>query len=294
MIRSMTGFGRAKYENEGREYIIEIKSVNHKYCDISVRLPRSISYLEEKVKKEISNKISRGKVEVNITFNNSSTLGKNIKINKQLAEIYINQLKELVQETGIINDISAITISKMPDVLEIQEDNDDEEKIWNELNIALVQALNNFIKMRELEGNKLCEDMKQRINFISNKVSSISEKSTGLIEEYVVKLETRIKEILKTDIIDQSRLAQEVVIYSDKCSIEEEITRLKSHIIQLNDLLNKNEYIVAGKRLDFIVQEMNRETNTIGSKSGSLDITNSVIDMKTELENIREQIQNIE
>lgn len=294
MIRSMTGFGRAKYENEGREYIIEIKSVNHKYCDISVRIPRSISYLEEKVKKEISNKISRGKIEVNITFNNSSMLGKNIKINKQLAKNYIEQLKELVQETNIINDISAMNISKMPDVLDIQEDNDDEEKIWYELNIVLLQALDNFINMRELEGNKLCEDMKQRINFISDKISFISEKSTRLIEEYVVKLETRIKEILKTDIIDETRLAQEVVIYSDKCSVEEEITRLKSHVLQLNDLLNKNEYIVAGKRLDFIVQEMNREINTIGSKSGSVDITNSVIDMKTELENIREQIQNIE
>lgn len=293
MIRSMTGFGRAKYENEGREYIIEIKAVNHKYSDISVRIPRNISYLEEKIKKEVSNKISRGKIDINITFNNNSTIGKNVKINKDLAKIYINQLNELVEKTGIRNDISAMSISKMPDVLEIQED-EDEEKIWNEMKIPVSDALDSFIKMRECEGNKLCEDMKNRIGFISDKISIISENSTRLIGEYVVKLETRIKELLKTDVVDQTRLAQEVVIYSDKCSIEEEITRLKSHVLQFNELLDKEEYIVAGKRLDFIIQEMNRETNTIGSKSGSLEITNSVIDMKTELENIREQIQNIE
>lgn len=293
MIRSMTGFGRAKYINEGREYTAEIKAVNHKYSDISVRMPRSISYLEEKIKKEVSSKVARGKVEVNITFNNSSPIGKNIKINKEIAKTYIAQLNELISETDIRNDISAMSISKLPDVLEIQED-DDEEKIWNEIQNPLKEALESFIKMREIEGNKLCEDIKKRIEFISEKTDFISQNSTRLIEEYVVKLETRIKEILKTDVIDQTRLAQEVVIYSDKCSIEEEVTRLKSHVLQFNELLNKNEFIVVGKRLDFIIQEMNRETNTIGSKSGSLDITNSVIDMKTELENIREQIQNIE
>lgn len=293
MIRSMTGFGRAKYEHEGREYIIEIKSVNHKYCDISVRMPRAISYLEEKVKKEVSNTISRGKIEVNITFNNSSTAGKNIKINKDIAKTYIEQLNELVKETDIRNDISAMSISKLPDVLEIQQD-DDEELIWYEMQIPLKEALDAFVKMRETEGNKLCEDIKNRIKLISDKITVVSQNSTRLIEEYVVKLETRIKELLKTDIVDQTRLAQEVVIYSDKCSIEEEVTRLKSHIQQLNELLNKKEYVVVGKRLDFIIQEMNRETNTIGSKSASLEITNSVIDMKTEIENIREQIQNIE
>ncbi len=217
--------------------------------------------------------------------------GKNVKINEELAKIYIESLKKLAQDNNINDDISVTEISKFPDILSI-ENVEDEEIIWNELSKCLNEAINGFIEMRQAEGNKIKEDLLKRIESVSNKVYEISNNSTGLVEEYVVKLETRIKEILKTDVIDKERLAQETVIYADKCSIEEEITRMNSHIAQFKHFLDSNEPI--GKKIDFLMQEMNREINTVGSKSGSLFITNTVIEIKTELEDIREQIQNIE
>ena len=291
MIKSMTGFGRAKYENEGRQYIVEVKSVNHRYNDINVKLPRNISYMEEKIKKVVSNYVTRGKIDVFVTFNNYSTIGKNIVINKEIAQMYITQLKEIAKETGLEENIPITEISKFPEVLTIQE-NSDEEVISNELEQCLNQAMVNFVEMREIEGIKIAEDLLKRIDIIFGKIEEITMYSTRLIEEYIVKLETRIKELLKTDVIDETRIAQEVVIYADKSSIEEEITRLKSHIYQLKPLLNSNN--ATGKKIDFIIQEMNRETNTIGSKSNSLEITKLVVDIKTEIENIREQVQNVE
>ena len=290
MIKSMTGFGRAKYDIDGRQYIVEIKSVNNRYCDISVKIPRNISYLEEKVKAEISKLVSRGKVDVFITFYNNSTKGKTIKFNNELAEIYITELKKMAIKNGINQDIQVTEISKFPDILTIEND-EDEELIWNELKVPLIEALNSFIEMRETEGKKLYEDIEKRINNIDLIVEKISENSTRLIKDYIVKLETRIKELINTDNIDENRLAMETVIYADKSSVEEEITRLKSHISQFRNLINGN---VVGKKIDFLIQEMNRETNTIGSKSSSIDITNMVIDMKTEIEDVREQVQNIE
>lgn len=290
MIRSMTGYGRGKYENDGREYLIEIKSVNNRYCDISVKLPRSISYLEEKIKKEITSKVSRGKIDVFVTFYNNSTSGKNIKFNRELASMYIAELRELAKDNLLKDDIKVTEISKFPDVLTIEND-EDEELIWNELKLPLTEAINNFVDMKEIEGKKIYEDLTNRIEDIQGKINIISENSTRLIKDYIVKLETRIKELLNTDNIDENRLAMETVIYADKCSVEEEITRLNSHVYQFKELIKGN---VAGKKLDFLIQEMNRETNTIGSKSSSIEITNLVIEMKTQIEDIREQIQNIE
>lgn len=290
MIKSMTGYGRGKYEVDSREYTVEIKSVNNRYCDVSIKLPRSISYLEEKIKKEITNKVSRGKIDVFISFYNNSTKGKSIKFNRELAGIYINELRELAKENGIKDEIQVTDISKFPDVLTI-ENEEDEELIWNELKHPLEEAIKNFIAMKELEGSKIYEDLTYRIENIKNKVDIISENSTRLIKEYIVKLENRIKELIDSDKIDENRLAMETVIYADKCSVEEEITRLNSHIYQFKELIKEN---VVGKKLDFIIQEMNRETNTIGSKSSSIEITNLVVEIKTQIEDIREQIQNIE
>ncbi len=291
MIKSMTGFGRAKLVKDLREYQVEMKSVNHKYSDINVKLPRSISYLEEDIRKIVLSKIKRGKVEVFITFDNYSDEGKNIIINKEIAKVYINNLKELADEENISSNIEVIEISKLPDVLTIKNV-ENEEKIKEEIVQAVTEATEKLVNMRKIEGEKIATDLLNRINNIDVIVKEISQLSTGLIEEYVVKLENRIKEILKTEQVDKTRLAQEVVIYSDKCSIEEELTRLNSHIAQFKDLLNSEDAI--GKKLDFLIQEMNRETNTIGSKSVNLEITNKVIDIKTILEDIREQIQNIE
>lgn len=292
MIRSMTGYGKQSLNVEKRGYQVEIKSVNHRYLDINIKLPKSISYLEDTIKKEISAKIKRGKIDVFITFENNSQEGKNITINKELAKLYIEQLKELAQEEKILNNIEVMDIAKLPDILIVKNDEED-EKIQNELIEVVQGAISKIIEMKNIEGNKIEQDLLQRIDKIENKIVEISAKSTGLIEEYVVKLEKRIKEILKTEELDKSRLAQEVVIYADKCSIEEEVTRLKSHIYQFRNLISNNNETI-GKKLDFLIQEMNRETNTIGSKANNLEITNGVIDIKTELEDIREQIQNIE
>ena len=292
MIKSMTGYGRSIYENEGREYIIEIKSVNNRYSDINIKSPRSLNYLEEEIKKEILNNVARGKIDVYISFNNNSDLGKKINLNTEIAKKYIDELKKLADETNIINNINIMDISRFPDVLNIRIEEEAEEKIKEELLITLRKAIESFIDMRIKEGAKIKQDLEQRITQIEPNIKNISNISSGLVEEYIVKLEERIKELLKTDIIDKNRLAQEVVIYSDKCSVEEEITRLKSHISQFLNLLNSE--VAVGKKLDFLIQEMNRETNTIGSKANNLEITNYVVEIKTELENIREQIQNIE
>lgn len=291
-MKSMTGFGRSKLDINSREYIVEIKSVNHKYNDISIKIPRIISSYEEKIKKIISNFVSRGKVDVFITFNNYSSEGKNIVINKDLAQNYINEMNNLVNETGIESSINVTEVLKFPDVLQVKIEEDESEVIWNELEQCITQAVINFVNMREVEGERIKQDLFQRINNVENLVNVICKYSTGLIEDYVVKLRERIKEILNVDVIDETRLAQEIVIYADKCSIEEEIIRLKSHIMQFKNLLDTKEPI--GKKIDFLIQEMNRETNTIASKSVKLEITNIVIEIKSIMEDIREQIQNIE
>ena len=291
-MKSMTGYGRAKLQKESREYIVEIKSVNHKYLDMNIKLPRNLFCMEDRVRKSISNKISRGKIDVFITYINNGIEGKNILINKDIARLYIKELEELANENNIASGLRATEISKLPEVLNIVIDEDDEDKIWSDLNECLEEALSNFVNMRETEGERIKLDLGERLNEINENVAKIIQNSTGLIEEYVVKLRNRIKEMLDTDIVDETRLAQEIVIYSDKISIEEEITRIKSHIEQFRTLLDEKDPI--GKKADFIIQEMNRETNTMGSKSGSIDIINLVIKIKTQIEDIREQIQNIE
>ena len=291
-MNSMTGFGKSKIERNGREYGIEIKSVNHRYCDISVKLPRSISFYENEIKKFISTKVARGKIDVFVDFSDYTAEENSVIINKDLAKIYIKQLKELAEEEGLDANLRVIDISKMPDVLQLKSDNTENDEILKDLLDCLNEAVNNFVSMRASEGEKIKADLLRRLNNIRALVQEISQNTTGLMEEYVVKLRERIKEILKTDSVDEQRLAQETVIFADKSSIEEELTRLDSHIHQFDDIINSQGSI--GKKLDFLVQEMNREANTIGSKSVKLEITNLVINIKTELEDIREQIQNIE
>ena len=291
MIKSMTGYGKSSLCINSREYQIEIKAVNHKYIDVNIKLPRIISYLEDEVRKYIISKIKRGKIDIIITFENYGKDGNNIKINTELAKFYIESLKKLAEEENLSTEINVTEITKMPDVLTIKNDINEDE-IKQELLQVLKEATDQLIEMRKKEGAKISVDILNKIDQIEIKTNEILQLSTGLIEEYVVKLEARIKDLLKTDELDKVRLMQEVVIYADKCSIEEEVTRLKSHISQLRNLINIDE--PTGKKMDFLIQEMNRETNTIGSKSNNLDITNDVITIKTILEDIREQIQNIE
>ena len=291
MIKSMTGYGKSNLSINSREYQVEIKTVNHKYIDTNIRMPRTISYLEEDIRKLITSKLKRGKVDISITFENYSKDGNDIRINTELAKVYISNLRKLAEEENLSSNIEVTEITKLPDVLTIKS-NLDEKQIKEEILQVVNDAINQLIDMRKNEGKRISEDILAKISQVEEKKDEIFTLSTGLIEEYVVKLEARIKEILRTEELDKSRLMQEVVIYADKCSVEEEITRLKSHIGQLRSLIDSDE--PSGKKMDFLIQEMNRETNTIGSKANNLEITNGVIDIKTELENIREQIQNIE
>lgn len=291
MIKSMTGYGKSNLSINSREYQVEIKTVNHRYIDVNIKMPKVISYLEEDVRKLISSKLKRGKIDISIVFENYNKNENNISINTELAENYIKSFKELAEKQNINANIEVTEIAKLPEVLTVKTDFN-EEQIKLELLQTLENAVDQLICMRTNEGEKISKDIFDKISQIELKKEEISKLSTGLIEEYVVKLEARIKEILKTDDLDKSRLMQEVVIYADKCSIEEELTRLSSHIEQLRSLIETDE--PSGKKMDFIIQEMNRETNTIGSKSNSLEITNRVVDIKTILEDIREQIQNIE
>lgn len=291
MIKSMTGFGRGKYEKDGRNYSIDIKSVNHKYSDIGIRMPRILNPFEDKIRKKMAESISRGKIDVFVNFENYSNIGNTIHFNLELAKEYVKGLEELAKETGVEYDIDVMALAKMPEVLKVEED-ESEEILGKELMFALEEALKNFVEMREAEGQKLIEDMEKRIAWIEEKVNEIEKYSGTLVQEYMQKLESRVKELMDTKVADENRLAQEIVIFSDKSSIEEELTRLKSHIMQFRNFLKENSPI--GKKFDFLIQEMNREINTIGSKANCLEITNRVIEVKTEIENIREQVQNIE
>ena len=291
MIKSMTGYGKSSLAINLREYQVEMKTVNHKYIDLSIKLPKVISYLEDDIRKIVTSQIKRGKVDIFINFENYSREGNNVKINTELAKMYIEQLKKLAETENLSSNIEVTEITKLPDVLTIKNEID-ENQIKSELLGVINETIKQVIIMRENEGKKLYEDINHKISLIEGKINEIFQLSTGLIDEYVVKLETRIKEILKTEEIDKSRLMQEVVIYADKCSVEEEITRMRSHITQLRGLLEFTE--PTGKKMDFLIQEMNRETNTIGSKANSLEIVDRVVDIKTILEDIREQIQNIE
>ncbi len=291
MIKSMTGYGKSSLSINSREYQVEIKTVNHKYIDVNIKMPRIISYLEEEVRKLVVSRIKRGKVDIQISFENYSQDGNDVKINTELAQIYIQSLRKLAEAENLSSNIEVTEITKLPDVLTIKS-NLDENETKEELLQVVNEAIDKLIQMRKIEGEKISKDILDKIARIEQKNEEIFSLSTGLIEEYVVKLEARVKELLKTEELDKSRLMQEVVIYADKCSVEEEVTRLRSHIYQLRYLINSEEPI--GKKMDFLIQEMNRETNTIGSKANNLEITNTVVDIKTILEDIREQIQNIE
>lgn len=290
-MKSMTGFGRASLESNGKNYIIEIKTVNNKYSDITVKSPKRLSFMEDKIRKQIANRITRGKVEVSVSFFDFSNKSKNVVLNKEVAKEYIKQLREIADENNLSENISVVEIAKLPDILN-SIDSDNDEEIASEALQCLNMALDSLIEMRKAEGENIKQDLLVRIERVKNLVDKIAENSKGIVEEYVSKLEKRVKEILKTDVVDENRIAQEAVIYADKTSIEEELTRLNSHIVQFKELVNSDGPV--GKKLDFMIQEMNRETNTIGSKAGSGEITKAVIDLKVELEDIREQIQNIE
>ncbi|HHV30071.1 YicC/YloC family endoribonuclease [Acetivibrio mesophilus] len=295
MIRSMTGFGRGKSQADGREFLVEIKTVNHRYCDIYIKLPRQISFLEEKVREVVGKSVSRGKVDVFISYDDFSEESKNILIDEGLARTYIKSVEHLRDKYGLKDDISVSLIAKFPDILKVEKSEQDEDKIWGLLSEALSHALDALINMRQVEGEGLRNDLLERADVIEKVVQEISIRAPEVVKEYKCKLENRIKEILEQQVIDENRMAMEVAIFADRCNIDEELVRLGSHINQLRQTLNNTQSDQpVGRKLDFLLQEMNREINTIGSKANDLSITQNVVEIKSELEKIREQIQNIE
>lgn len=291
MIKSMTGYGQGKYTNDGRDYTVEIKAINHRYNDITVKMPRYLNFLEDTIRKYVSSSLNRGKIDVYISLKNMSDKGREIKIDKCLAGMYINELRAVAAEYNLPDDLTTTSIARMPDLFVVENENL-EDLYWNELKNALDTALENINKARMSEGERLAKDIHARLNKISEIIPIVEESSKKLLDEYKTKLENRITELGANEIIDENRLGVEIVLFADKSSICEEITRLKSHIESFKEMITAEGPI--GKKIDFLIQEMNRETNTIGSKANSLGITKYVIEIKNEIENIREQIQNIE
>ena len=293
MVRSMTGFGRGNYNESGKEFTVEIKSVNHRYIDFYIKLPRQIAYLEERVREVVSKSIFRGKVDIFISFEDRSEDSKNVMLDEALAGAYIQAVESLKDKYGLKDDISVSLVSRFPDVLRIEKTEDDEEQLWSILNKALEAAVESLVQMREKEGNELRMSLLQKVDYMENIISQITNRSPEVVIEYKQKLENRIKELLNQQTVDENRIAMEVAIFADRCSIDEELVRLGSHLLQLRDILSIKKQPV-GRKLDFLVQEINREINTIGSKSNDIIITKNVLELKSETEKIREQIQNIE
>lgn len=294
MVKSMTGFGRAASE-EGRDKVfsVEIKSVNHRYLDINIRMPKAMIPLEEKIRRKIKEYLNRGKVDLFINYKNYGKSDSVATLNLDFAKTYVEALKVLKNEfSDLKDDLSLSLVSRHPEVISIEEKEESLDEIWEEISNLLDISLKAMLEMREFEGDKLKEDIILKSNEIENLVSKIEEKSTVIVENYKLRLEDRLTDILGKVEVDENRLAMEVAIFADKVAIDEEIIRLKSHIKHLRETLELSEPI--GRKLDFIMQEMNREANTIASKSTDLDITNNVIDIKNTLEKIREQVQNIE
>lgn len=292
MIRSMTGFGRGDCQEDGKEFQVEIKTVNHRYSDIFVKMPRQIGFLEEKVRDIVGKAVSRGKIDVYITYNNFSDDSKCVMFDEVLAKTYINAVEALRDKFGLKDDISVSLISKYPDVLKVEQAEEDEEKLWFMLKTAVENALSSLIAMREIEGEGLKTDLLSRTVYIGKILNDIALRAPDVVKDYKLKLETRIKDLLDQQTMDENRLAMEVAIFADRCSIDEEIVRLGSHLNQVKEALNIQQPI--GRKLDFIIQEMNREINTIGSKANDLSITRNVVEIKSEIEKMREQVQNIE
>ena len=294
MIKSMTGFGRAEYTDGKRNITVEIKSVNHRYSDISVKMPRRYSFAEDRVKAVVKSRLKRGKVDVSIMVENITENDINIKLNEPIARQYFDNLKTLQENFDLSGEITLRLLATMPDVMKAIPDVDDEEEIAKAILVPVEEAAINLEKMREVEGEKLAEDLLSRGETIKEILDKIAERAPGVVVDYTAKLRERITELLAGNAtIPEERILTEAAIFADKCAIDEEITRLNSHLIQLKKIVDSPND-AEGKKLDFLVQEMNREANTIGSKANDITITNYMLEIKSEIEKIREQVQNVE
>ena len=292
MIKSMTGYGRAEYADEDLKIAVEIKSVNNRYLDIGIKMPRQLGMLEAGIRAELKKYISRGKVDVYITYEDLKEANMQVKYNSKIAGEYLKYLRQMVQEYGLDNDIRVSTLSKYPDVLTMEEEPMDPVQLWDRLRAVVDEAAENFREARVREGEFLRNDLIGKLNEMQGHVDFITERSPQIVAAYRQRLYDKVKELIGDAVIDDSRIVQEVTIYADKVCVDEELVRLQSHIKATREALDGSEGI--GRKLDFIAQEMNRESNTILSKSDNLEVSDRAIELKTTVEKVREQIQNIE
>ena len=292
MIKSMTGFGRGESSDEIHSFNVEIRSVNHRYNDIIVKMPKHINYLEEKVKESIKKKINRGRIEVYINLEYIDDSAVEVKVDLSLAKAYKGALEDLINRLDMEDDVNLFHILNFSDVVKTERKELDEDETWTCLNLAVEEALNNLMNMRIKEGLALKSDLETQLDIMYDIIEKIEERSPLVVKDYKEKLELRIKEILNVDYIDEEKLAYEVAFFADRSDINEEVIRFKSHIKQFRESLEDEEPV--GRKLDFLIQEMNREINTIGSKANDLVISNHVVTIKSQLEKMREQVQNIE
>ncbi len=292
MIKSMTGFGRCEVSENDRKFTVEMKSVNHRYLDVNIKMPKKLNFFESAIRALLKDYIQRGKVDIFITYEDMTENNVSIKYNKDIASEYLKYLKDMAEEFGLDNDIRVSTLSRYPEVLTMEEQNIDEEGIWKTLEKALRGAAEGFVETRIKEGENLRTDLISKLDGMLSHVDFIKERSPQIIAEYKQKLEDKVKDLLADVKVDENRLLMEVTIFADKVCVDEEIVRLKSHIETTKATLEAGGSM--GRKLDFIAQEMNREANTILSKANDLEISNRAIELKTEIEKVREQIQNIE
>ena len=292
MIKSMTGFGRCEVLKDSRKFTVELKSVNHRYLDVNIRMPKKLNFFETSIRTLLKSYADRGKVDIFITYEDLSQSQVSVKCNAALAAEYLKYLNQMAEEFSLDNDVRVSTLSRYPEVFTMEECSEDEDELWNGLKEALEGAFSQFVEMRTKEGERLKEDILLKLDLLSEQIRFIEERSPQIIAEYRTKLEEKMRELLEDTQIDDNRIAAEVILFADKICTDEEVVRLKSHIQHMKETLEESNGI--GRKLDFIAQEMNREANTILSKANDLDISNRAISLKTEIEKIREQIQNIE
>jgi len=292
MIKSMTGFGRYEVLKDSRKFTVELKSVNHRYLDVNIRMPKKLNFFETSIRTLLKSYADRGKVDIFITYEDLSQSQVSVKYNAALAAEYLKYLNQMAEEFSLDNDVRVSTLSRYPEVFTMEECSEDEDELWNGLKEALEGAFSQFVEMRTKEGERLKEDILLKLDLLSEQIRFIEERSPQIIAEYRTKLEEKMRELLEDTQIDDNRIAAEVILFADKICTDEEVVRLKSHIQHMKETLEESNGI--GRKLDFIAQEMNREANTILSKANDLDISNRAISLKTEIEKIREQIQNIE
>ena len=292
MLKSMTGYGRQEKLIDGKKILVEVRSVNQRFTDYNIKLPRHMGFLEEKVRNFASEKITRGKVDIYISVESYDETDKEIYLNTALAKNYIDVLKQLRDEFDLKDDISVMKVADFTEIFKTERKEEDQEQVWSQVKEVMAEAMEAFISMREREGERIEKDLVERVEYMKTLAAQVDERSPQTVEEYRDRLYSKIKELLEDRDIDESRILTEVAIFSDKIAVNEETVRLGSHFEEFYNIINSGE--PAGRKLDFLIQEINREVNTIGSKAQDIEIAKTVVTLKGEIEKLREQIQNIE